>query len=508
MKYFPAYLILFTLYQLQAEAADAPTFNEHIAPLIHGNCSSCHRDGESAPFQLISYDEVSRKAGTIKRVINDSYMPPWHASIEHLAFENVRKLTQEQIDLFNRWVEADKPEGEIDNAPAPPEFTKGWQLGEPDLVVRMDKAFEVPADGPDIYRNFVLPLDLPEDKWVKAIELRPSARSVVHHSLYFLDDSGTARSLDGKDGRPGFTGMGFRRSGQLGGYVPGVSAKLLPGDLARPLPQGSDLVLQTHFHPSGKKELEQTTVGFFFADKAPERHLKEIQVPPGFGRAAGIDIPAGKADFSIEDTFALPVAVELVSISGHAHYICSSMKMTATLPDGSEMTLLEIPEWDLDWQDSYFFKNKITLPAKTKLKTVIHYDNSADNPNNPHSLPKRIKWGRESTDEMGSITLSVVPTEGRDDRKLTIATSADKARLFAEVAKELRSTKVLDRLPRIVKALDRNGDGNLQSEELPERMRSTLLDRLDSDEDGSLNPSEIQVLRDWLQTMRDRQEAG
>ena len=505
---FPLSLLSLSLFAVSASANEtAVTFNEHIAPLIHQNCSSCHRKGESAPFQLISFNEVSKKATTISRVIGDSYMPPWHASTEHFKFVDVRKLTSEEITLFTNWVEQGKAEGDPEKAPSLPEFTEGWQLGEPDLVVTMENAFEVPADGPDIYRNFVLPLDLPEDKWVKAIELRPSARAVVHHSLYFLDDSGTARSLDGKDGRPGFNGMGFRKSGSLGGYVPGVSSRMLPGDLARPLPKGSDFVLSTHFHPTGKTEKEQTTVGFFFTDKAPSRNLKEIQVPPGFGRAAGIDIPAGESDYKVEDTFKVPVDIELVSINGHAHYTCSSMKMTALLPDSSEQVLLDIPEWDLDWQDSYFFKDKIILPAGTVLKSDIRYDNSAENPDNPFSPPQRIKWGRESTDEMGSITLSVVPAENSDERRLTIATAVEKAKLFANVAKELQRTRVLDRLPQIVKALDKDGDGNLHSSELPRRMRSILIERLDADKDDSLNPSEIQVLRDWLQTLRNRESS-
>lgn len=477
------------------------TFHRDIAPIIHANCMSCHRPGESAPFPLTNYEEVSRKAKTIQRVVEDRYMPPWHANHELTDFQNVRRLDDDEVRLIANWVAAGKPEGASNDSPEPPVFTEGWQLGKPDLIVTMAVAYDVPADGPDIYRNFVLPLDLDEDKWVKAIELRPSARSVVHHSLYFLDDSGTARKLDGKDGKPGFRGMSFRKSGSLGGYVPGVSARKLPGDLARPLPKGSDLVLSTHFHPSGKRETEQTTVGIYFADKAPSRLLQEVQVPPGFGRGMKIDIPAGESNYVVEDEFKLPVDVEAISVSGHAHYICETMRMTARLPDGTEKVLLDIPDWDLDWQDTYYFAEPTFLPSGTVLKSVIAYDNSSANSDNPHTPPQRIKWGRESTDEMGSITLIGVPVEAGDYTSLNRSTKVQQAKLFAQLGKELRDTRVLDRLPKIIHFLDKNSDGSLQEQELPERLRKALLLRLDEDKDKTLNPSEIQTLKDWLESL-------
>ena len=486
---------------------EAVTYHRDIAPIIYQNCTGCHRDGESAPFPLTNFAEVSRKALTINEVVGDRYMPPWHANTEVTQFRDVRRLTPGQISLIDRWVTAGKPEGNPSEAPAPPAFTPGWQLGKPDLVIKMAAPYAVPADGPDIYRNFVLPLDLPEDKWVKAIELRPSARSVVHHSLYFLDDSGTARKLDGKDGKPGFNGMSFRQSGALGGYVPGVSPRKLPEDLARPLPKGSDLVLSTHFHPSGKAEMEQTTVGIYLTDTAPSRKLEELQVPPGFGRSAGIDIPPGEANFTIKDSYKLPVDVEAFSVSGHAHYICETMKMTATHPDGTTEVLLDIPDWDMDWQDTYFFAEPVVLRAGTVVESVITYNNSVGNPENPFNPPQRIKWGRESTDEMGSITLVGVALDASDDQRLNLSNKAQRVKIFAQLGKELRNTGVLERLPAIVKSLDSNGDGSLQESELPQRMRAALLMKLDEDGDKSLNPSEIESLKDWIESMKADQGA-
>ncbi|NLT72004.1 MAG: hypothetical protein GXX91_15110 [Verrucomicrobiaceae bacterium] len=496
-----AFFALFLLAPLPVLADGEPvTYHRDIAPIIYAHCTSCHREGESAPFPLTNYSEVSRKARTIRRVTGDRYMPPWHANSEVTEFLNVRRLTAEQISRIDRWVSAGKPEGDPADAPDAPVFTEGWQLGEPDLIVTMAEPYEVPADGPDIYRNFVLPLDLAEDKWVKAVELRPSARGVVHHSLFHLDDSGTARQLDGKDGKPGFSGMSFRRSGSIGTYVPGASPRKLPGDLARPLPRGSDLVLSTHFHPSGKPELERTTVGIYLTDTPPARKLEELQVPPAFGRKAGIDIPAGEANFTIRDSFTLPVDVEAYSVSGHAHYLCTTMKMTATPPEGQgpPRILLEIPDWDLDWQDTYFFAEPLVLTAGTVIESVITYDNSRDNPENPHNPPKRVKWGRESTDEMGSITLAGVVLHSDEQRELRLSLQKQRTELFAALGRTLKDKKVLARLPAIVKRLDRNDNGILEESELPRRLREALLLRLDQDGDKSLDGSEIERLEKWL----------
>ncbi|MEM7603058.1 MAG: cytochrome c, partial [Verrucomicrobiota bacterium] len=482
-------------------------YHKDIASIVYQNCTSCHREGESAPFPLSNYDEVSRKAKTIARVIDDGYMPPWHASNEHIPFQDVRQLSAEEIATFNTWIAAEKPEGDPASAPPMPDFPKGWQLGEPDLILTMAEAYEVPADGPDIYRNFVIPLELPEDKWIKAVELRPSARAVLHHTLLFLDDSGKARTLDGKDGKPGFSGMGFRKSGSIGSYVPGATPKKLPGDLARPLPQGSDIVLSTHFHPSGKVENEKTTLGIYLADAPPSRTLEEIQVPPGFGRGLKIDIPAGESNYQIEDTFTLPVDFEAISVGGHAHYICETMKMTAALPDGTEKVLLEITDWDLDWQDRYYFAESVILPAGTVIKSEISYDNSANNPDNPNTPPQRIKWGRESTDEMGSITLIGVPVAADDITKLTRATKIEQAKILAGLGEQLLNSKVAERLPQIMKALDRDQDGSLSESELPPRMKAALLLKLDTDGDRSLNPSELQSLKDWLENLKAGENA-
>lgn len=479
------------------------TFNQHIGPMVYQKCSSCHHPGAAGPFSLLSYNEVSKKARTIQRAVESKYMPPWHPADTGIEFAHNRSLSEDEAAMFGVWVENGKPEG-AGPAPIAPSFPDGWSLGKPDLVVSMKEAFPVPAEGADIYRNFALKLDLPEDKWVTAIELRPSARSVVHHSLFFLDSSGTAVEKDGQDGKPGFRGMSFRRSGRLGGYVPGATTQFLPEGLAMSLPKGSDLVLSTHFHPSGKPELEKSTVGIYFADEPPSRPLANIQVPPAFGRGIGIDVPAGESDYRISDSFVLPVEVEAFSVGGHAHYICKEMTMTAHLPEGEKLTLLQIDDWDLNWQDRYFFKEPITLPAGTEIKTDLVYDNSADNPDNPFDPPQRIRWGQESTDEMGSITLLVAPLENADEAKLTRASRMKQIELLGTVARELRegaNTSMIERIGN----LDANKNGKIEREEIPERFRARVMKNYDQNEDGAIDREELASL---INAIREGVTAG
>lgn len=417
-----------------------PTFAEHVAPIIYTSCAPCHRPGEATPFTLTSYDDVRRRARMIADVTASAYMPPWHADSQVAGFRHDRRLTDTQIKVLADWTAAGMPRGNVAREPALPEFTAGWQLGEPDLVVRMSEAMAIPEDGPDIYRNFAIPLGLTEGRWVRAIEFRPSGKS-SHHALFFFDTTGSALQMDERDAAPGYSGMdllgsrggagGGRTSslrallsagtagqdapvGLLGGWAVGGRPAELPEGVARWLPANAALVLQMHFHPSGKPETEQATVGFYFADAAPSRPLLELQLPPLFGALAGIDLPAGAPRVLVRDSFTLPIDVDVLSAGGHAHYLASDMKMTVTPPGGATRDLLGIARWDFSWQERYYFNQPVRLAAGTRIDVEIAYDNSAANPANPFSPPQRVRWGQESTDEMGSITLEMLPVRVAD----------------------------------------------------------------------------------------------
>lgn len=419
----------------RAESASV-NFAEHVAPIIFNNCTSCHRPGEAAPFALMNYADAKKRGKLLVAVTESRQMPPWKADKGDYEFKHERRLTDAQIETIKQWVAAGMPEGNPAKLPPMPKFQDGWQLGKPDLVVSMSEAFTVPADGPDIYQNFAIRLNLTENKWVRAIEFRPGARTVVHHSLFFSDATGEAMKLDEADPQPGFAGgMAFTGQrfaarfglggqnansgnqpagslgGSLGGWAVGAQSQELPEGLAFFLPKGSDLVLSTHFHPSGKIEKEISTVGVYFADKPPTKAFTGVQLPPLFGVFAGLDIPAGAKDYTIEDSFVLPVDVKAFGASAHAHYLGKQMHLIATLPSGQQKKLLWINDWDFAWQGQYQFKEAVSLPKGTRLDVKITYDNTPENPHNPSSPPKRVKWGEGSFDEMGSMNLLVVAAD-------------------------------------------------------------------------------------------------
>lgn len=391
-----------------AASAESVTFNQHIAPIVFQHCASCHRPGEAAPFPLLSFEDVTKKGKTVAAAVESKLMPPWKAEPVSYPYRDERRLSTEQIALIQSWVKNGMPEGDGPK-PAPPQFSSGWALGEPDLVVEMPKEFKIPAEGADIYRNIAVPLGLSEDKWVTAIDMKSTARAAVHHVLYFADPSGKSHAKQQGE-QPGFAGMrpGGNSTVPLGGFAVGAQPKHFPEGFAMRVPKGSDLVMQFHFHPTGKAEAEKARIGLYFAKEAPARKMTRIQMPPHYALFSGLDIPPGHKNYVIRDSFTLPVAVDGIGVSAHAHYIAKEMKLTATLPGGDVKTLLWIKDWDFAWQDRYYFKELVALPKGTELEAEIHWDNSANNPRNPSSPPIRVRWGEESKDEMGSISLIAV----------------------------------------------------------------------------------------------------
>ncbi len=394
--------------------AQSVTFNKDIAPIVYNNCSACHRPGEAAPFSLLSYSDAAKHGPTISGAVASRFMPPWKADAASYEYRDQRRLTDAQISLIQTWVKQGMPEGAVKDRTSTPTFASGWRLGEPDLIVEMPAAYHVPAEGADIYRNIALPLGLSDDKWITAIEMRPTARAAVHHVLYFADPNGKAHEkTDGAE--PGFGGM--RAGGAtvaLGGWAVGAQPHFYPEGLALKVPKGADLVMQYHFHPTGKPLEEKAQIGLYFAKKAPERQMISIQLPPVYSLFEGLDIQPGDKDYVVKDSYVLPAPIDAVGVSAHAHYLGKLLKMTATLPSGEVKTLLSISDWDFAWQDRYFFKDFVALPKGTRLDAEVHWDNSANNPRNPSSPPQHVEWGEQSKDEMGSVTLIAVPRSADD----------------------------------------------------------------------------------------------
>ncbi len=523
--------------EANAAAPSQVTFTEHVAPIVFNNCASCHRPGEGTPFSLLNYRDVKKRGEILRTVVKDGYMPPWPPAKGWGHFQDERRLTDEQISLLDRWVDTGMAEGPADKLPALPKFPEGgWSLGKPDLVVTLPEAFDVPADGPDIYRMFVLPLNLPKDQWVTAVEIRPTARSVVHHALYFLDSTGTSRTLDEADPGPGFSRMGFPRTGTLGGWAVGATPRHLPMNLAYSLPKSADLVVQMHFHPSGKAEREQTTFGLYFAKEPPRKRLLGTQAPIGFGIATELrtrGIKPGEKDFTIRGEWTVPFDIDAVSVGGHAHYLCKTMKAVAELPNGEERKLFAIDDWDFNWQGRYHFKDPVRLPKGTVVRTTLVYDNSADNPRNPTNPPKHVRWGEGSTDEMGSIGLAFIAVNETDlasykgpgifggadmvgrlgvganglrnlgpERLLAIFDLLEENSFAPLIDVTLDERTILwrsadieqERRIAIFDLLDADKNGKLEGEEIPERLRA-FMGRLDRNGNGALERSEVERIR-------------
>ncbi len=386
--------------------AETVTFNKDIAPVLFENCSSCHRPGEIGPFSLLTYADTKKRARQIARVTEQKIMPPWKPVAGHGEFRDPRVLTTGQIALFRKWLDAGRPEGDPADLPPMPDFPEGWHAGEPDLILKVAKPFTIPAEGPDIYVHFVLPLELTEDRYVVAAQVRPTDRSVAHHGVIMLDGSGKARKLaaeHGGDHYSNFGGPGFAPRGFLPGYAPGMVTRLDKNknhDVCMTLPEGMDVVLQMHYHPTGKETTDQPQIGIYFTDKKPARNPAIVLMGNN-----DIDIPAGEKNYSRVDTFKLPVDFEVRDIWGHMHMIGKKIGVKATLPTGEKKDLLLIDDWDFNWQDSYIYKQPFVLPRGTVIRTEWTWDNTADNPRNPNHPPARVVLGEQSTDEMTGLII-------------------------------------------------------------------------------------------------------
>ena len=363
------------------------TYHNQIARILNANCVECHHNGGIAPFALTGYDEVIKHAGMIRKQVDRGAMPPWFAGKEfsgaHHVFMNDRSLPDaDRADLL-AWLNSDRAKGDASQAPLPRQFPGEWTIGKPDLILQLPKPFTIKAEGTMPYQTAVVETNLPDDKWVQAYEIMPTAREVVHHVIVRVHNKGDKINSRGE-------GL----EGYWAAYVPGNSRRILPEGFAKKLPAGAKVSFQIHYTPNGKVTDDQLRIGIIFAKQEPqyEVHVAAVANPR-------INIPAG-AENHVETTQqTIPANMMITALLPHMHVRGKAFKYEVMLPGGKTETLLDIPRYDFNWQIAYTYAQPKFLPAGSTVKITAVYDNSTNNPANPDPT-KNVRWGQQTFDEM------------------------------------------------------------------------------------------------------------
>jgi len=401
-----------------------PTYHGAVERVLQQHCQDCHRPGQVAPFSLLTYEQARKRAADLETVTGGHAMPPWPASTtEGGPFRDARVLSDAEIATVADWVAADCPKGDPKDAPPARTWDSDWALGTPDLVLTLPEPFDLGAEGSDEHRVFVIPTGLTAGKWVTAVDFKPGNAKVVHHVLCAFDVTGQAKRLDDADPRAGyqvFGGFGVVPSGSMGGWAPGSIARPLPTGVGRYLPAKADLLLQVHYHKSGKPETDATRVGLYFSKQPIDKQLAGAMVLPtreGLFRRPVLTIPAGDPAYEVKASTVLKEDSHVTSVTPHMHWLGKDFLLTATRPDGTTATLIKIDHWDFNWQGQYEFMTPVAVPQGTKVEMVAHFDNSADNAANPSKPPKVVHWGEQTTDEMAIGFLQrTIDKEHRDNQ--------------------------------------------------------------------------------------------
>jgi hypothetical protein len=417
-----------------------PTFSEDIAPIVFTNCAPCHRPGEAGPFSLLTYDDVKNKAKTIAAVTQARYMPPWPADPSYSHFLRERVLTDEQITLIKNWVANGAPAGDPSKLPPPPQFPPS-SYGKPDLVVKMREPLRIPGDNKDRFMVIKIPYEIPEERFVRAIEFVPGNRKLIHHmnghivqyedkkkdvsqgpyivdreSLKTLEQSYDAIHLLNDDGSyPDLTPS-------VANYLPGgVSPAGYPDGIGgwKLNKRGAFLMRDIHYGPSPVDTEDQSYFNLFFTDKPPARPALEMQLG-----TLGISeiIPPLIIPPNVVKTFTTKTVVDqdisLLTVNPHMHLLGKSYEAFAATPDGKTIPLVKIPKWDFRWQYFYTFPKMVKIPKGSTIAAIGIFDNTANNPNNPNFPPKEVIGTNGSmrvTDEMFQLIIKYVPYQQGDE---------------------------------------------------------------------------------------------
>ena len=439
------------------------TYGSHVAKILNDRCVSCHRDGEIAPFSLTDFDEVVGWSDMIAEVVREGRMPPWHATDEHAEFANDRSMPEQEKQALYTWADAGAPAGPLVDLPKPPTKTEGWRLSKkPDRVIPVSPTpFDVPASGAVKYQYFKFDPGFEKDVWLEAAELKPGNREVVHHILAFAAPKG---NYDGINGARGF----------LVGYVPGQDADVWPKGHAKLIPAGSELIFQVHYTPIGTPQKDQSQLGLCFIDSDKVTH----EVVTTSAVQSRLKIPPGDDSYTTDaKSPPFPENARLLSMSPHMHVRGKSFQYEL-ISGGAKKTILEIPNYDFNWQTSYRLDEPMNVAAGSRFLCTAVFDNSEDNLNNPDPTAT-VRWGDQTWDEMMigyfnyAVPRSQKPGEGKGlslrQRARRLAETAARLKTFDELDIDkdgkLQRKDVPRKLQRIFKELDQDGDGVLTREE-------------------------------------------
>ncbi len=402
---------------------------EQISDIIYNKCSVCHRPGEIGPMSLTNYEEVKSWANMIEEVTASKYMPPWKPNPAYSRFMDETHLSDDEINMIAEWVDTGLKQGDPSKEAAYPDFTEGSSLGEPDLVLEFTESYTHKGNNTDEYRWFVLPTGLTEDKIVKAVEFRAGNKKIVHHALIFEDTKGIARAQDAKTPEYGYQGFGsFAGEGssnielltakQFQGYVPGSRARFYPDGIGQVLEAGSDLAVQVHYAPWSRDEIDKSSINIFFADETEdinrsiENHIM-VPLPGVLVNGPFIILPEQEKEF--HGIWTVPEDISIVGISPHMHLLGKDWTVYLERPDGTTENLIQIPDWDFNWQGSYYFPKYMIAPRGSKVHAFATYDNRSDNPNNPNNPAQFVSWGEGTEDEMYYLPILYTPYQKGDE---------------------------------------------------------------------------------------------
>ncbi len=398
-------------------AQERLTFTRDVAPIVFERCATCHQPGQTAPFSLLTYEDVRPRGRRIAEVVRRRAMPPWQPEPDHGSFQRDRRMADADIAVIEKWVAQGMARGSSADLPPLPVFSEGWQLGTPDVVVQMPEAYVLPAQRRDVFRTFVIPIPVTTAAYVRAVEFLPGNTRVVHHANIKVDRTRLSRRRDDDEPGAGYEGGGSREArfpdGMFLGWTPGQSPSVFPEGMSWHLEPQSDLVVELHLMPGDQPQPVQVSVGLFFTDQRPSRTGYMLRL----GRQ-DIDIAAGQRDYVNADTYTLPVDVDALAVQPHAHFLAKEARAWATLPGGVVVPLIYIKEWNFHWQDVYTYAQPLALPKGSVIEMRYTYDNSTANRANPNRPPRRVTFGQTSASEMGSLWLQVVPRRPADLERL------------------------------------------------------------------------------------------